>query len=86
MGISISYFRNLSVTWKFILAYFAILIVPIIFMGIFLYDQTLSSAIAQAQLVMEQNLAQTKDSILQKIKIIENISQIIILTIKFKLF
>lgn len=69
--------KNLSVSWKFVFAYFAILIIPIILTGIYLYKQISDSAIEQARLVMEQNLMQTKASILQKQKVIENISNIL---------
>lgn len=64
--------RNLSVSWKFLSAYFAILIIPVIFMGIYLYRLNSDSAVGQARLIMEQNLLQTKASILQKEKVIEN--------------
>jgi len=77
--------RNLSVSWKFVSAYFAILIVPVTLMGIYLYIQNSDSAIEQARLVMEQNLIQTKASIIQKEKIIENSSQVL-LNEKFKNF
>jgi two-component system sensor histidine kinase YesM len=81
-----SSFQNLSVTWKFIIAYFSVLIVPVLFIGIYLYNQTSNSAISQAQMLMEQNLLQTKESILQKMKIIENISQIITFDNKIQTF
>lgn len=71
------FLKNLSVSWKFIFAYFAVLIVPLIFSGVYLYLKTSDSAISQAMLVMERNLLQTRSSILQKVKLIENISGII---------
>lgn len=69
----INFFRNLSVSWKFVLAYFSILIVPVFLMGIYLYNQNSATAIKQARLVMEQNLLQTKAGILQKGKVIEQL-------------
>lgn len=74
--------RNLSVSWKFLVAYFAILIIPVVFMGIYLYLRNSDSAVGQARLIMEQNLLQTKASILQKEKIIEN-SAYVLLNEKF---
>ena len=73
----INYLINLSVSWKFVLAYFAILIVPVILSGIYMYYKTSDSAIRQAELVMEQNLLQTMESIMQKVKLVENASQIV---------
>jgi two-component system, sensor histidine kinase YesM len=73
----INYLQNLSVRWKFVLAYFAILIVPVIFSGVYMYLKTSDSAINQAKLVMEQNLMQTRASILQKVTLIENVSKIV---------
>ncbi|HEX7715519.1 MAG TPA: histidine kinase [Bacillota bacterium] len=73
----INFIKNLSVSWKFILAYFSILIVPVVLMGIFLYIQNSNSAINQAKLVMEQNLLQTKASIVHKEKVIENLAQVL---------
>jgi two-component system sensor histidine kinase YesM len=81
-----SRFQNLSVTWKFIIAYFSVLFVPVLLTGIYLYNQTSNSAIAQAQMLMENNLLQTRESILQKTKIIENISQIITFDNKIQTF
>jgi two-component system, sensor histidine kinase YesM len=71
------FLKNMSVSWKFVLAYFAVLIVPIILSGIYLYNSTSDTAISQAKLVMEQNLLQTKASILQKVNVIEKMSQMI---------
>lgn len=71
------FIKNLSVSWKFILAYYAVLIIPVAIFGIYMYYRTSDSAIEQAKLVMERNLMQTRASILQKVNVIENISQII---------
>lgn len=73
----INFVRNLSVSWKFILAYFSILIIPIVLMGIYLYIRNSDSAIEQARLVMEQNLLQTKASIVHKEKVIENLAEVL---------
>lgn len=71
------FLKNLSVSWKFILAYYAVLIIPVAFFGMYLYYRTSDSAIEQAKLVMERNLMQTRASIMQKVNLIENIAQII---------
>ncbi len=82
----IRFFSNLSVSWKFVFAYFSILIIPIIVVGFYLYHQVSESTIAQASLVMEQNLMQTKASILQNEKVIENISVILAYNSEFTNF
>ncbi len=69
--------KHLSVKWKFVIAFFIVLILPVILTGFYLYHQVTSSSIAQARLVMEQNLEQTEASILHKQKVIENISSIL---------
>ena len=65
---------------------FSILILPIILTGFYLHYQVSESTIAQASLVMEQNLLQTKASILQNEKVIENISAILALNSDFMNF
>jgi len=82
----IQYISNISVSWKFVFAYFSILIIPIILTGFYLYYQVSESTIAQASLVMEQYLLQTKASILQNEKVIENISVILALNSDFMNF
>lgn len=69
--------RNLSVSWKFILAYYAVLVIPMAFFGVYFYMRASDDSISQAKLVMERNLLQTRASIMQKVKLIENILQII---------
>ncbi|HEX2946738.1 MAG TPA: histidine kinase [Clostridia bacterium] len=71
------FLRNLSVSWKFILAYYLVLIIPMAFFGVYFYMKSSDDSISQAKMVMEQNLLQTRASILQKVKLIENITQII---------
>ncbi|OKQ00364.1 sensor histidine kinase [Paenibacillus sp. P46E] len=70
-------FHNWSVTSKFVGVYVLILMVSSIITGVILYVQAYSSAISQARSVMEQNLLQTKNSIDEKVSMIENLSQII---------
>lgn len=60
------------------MAYFAVLIIPLIFMGIYLYLRNSDSAVEQARLIMEKNLLQTKASILQKGKLIEHSAQVLL--------
>ena len=76
----------MKVTTKFITIYLSILIVSLTFSGFILYVQASQATISQAQTVMEQNLLQTKDSISQKVNMIENISQIIAFDTKIQTF
>ena len=69
--------KNLSVSWKLILAYYAVLIIPLAFFGVYFYLKTSEDAISQVSQVMERNLMQTRASILEKVKLIENTSRII---------
>ncbi|SEU18033.1 sensor histidine kinase [Paenibacillus sp. NFR01] len=71
------FYRNWSVTTKFVMIFVSILLVSLVLTGYTLYKQAAGSAIEQAQTIMEQNLLQTKASIEEKIKMTENISQII---------
>lgn len=73
----ISSLKNLSVTWKFIFAYSSVIIIPIAIIAMYLYFQTSATAITQAKMLMEQNVLETKSSILQQVKIIENMSHIV---------
>ncbi|MBO7748424.1 sensor histidine kinase [Paenibacillus sp. MWE-103] len=70
-------FQNRSVVSKFVAIYVSILLVSLSVTGYMLYRQASESAIAQAQTVMEQNLLQTKASIEEKVKLTENLSQLI---------
>jgi two-component system sensor histidine kinase YesM len=78
--------HNLSVAAKFITIYLAILAASLAVTGFILYAQASKSTIAQAQVVMEQNVQQTKDSIMEKVNMIENISQIIAFDPKIQTF
>lgn len=71
------FLRNLSVSWKFILAYYLVLIIPMAFFGVYFYMKSSDDSISQAKMVMERNLLQTRASIMQKVNLIENITQII---------
>ncbi len=82
----IVFFRNLSVKWKFVLAYFAILTVPVILTGVYLYYSNSNSVIEQSRLVMEQNLLQTRANIIEKEKVIENLSQVLVSDSRFANF
>lgn len=73
----INFIKNLSVTWKFIFAYSSVVIIPIIIIAMYLYFQTSAGAITQAKMLMEQNLSGIKSSIMDQVKIIENMSQIV---------
>ena len=75
----IDFFNNLSVRFKFALVYFFILLIQIVIFGLYMYEQTSNSTVKQGQLVMEQNLLQTKESILQKRNSIESAADILVL-------
>ncbi|CAN7500630.1 sensor histidine kinase [Paenibacillus sp. LjRoot153] len=80
------YRPHLSVTAKFIIIYLSILAASLSVTGLILYVQASKSTIAQAQVVMEQNVQQKKDNISEKIKMIENVSQIIAYDTKIQTF
>lgn len=82
----IKIFKNLNVAWKFMLAYVAILIIPIMFIAMYFYIQVTDATLTQANMLMKENLFQTKASILQKVKIIENTAQIVSSDTKIKTF
>ena len=85
--LSVFRFRHhLSVTAKFIIIYLSILAASLSVTGLILYVQASKSTIAQAQVVMEQNVQQKKDNISEKIKMIENVSQIIAYDTKIQTF
>lgn len=71
------FFKNLSVRTKFVSAYISILMIAVILAGIYMYKEMSETSIVQARLVMEQNLMQTKASIIEKQKVIENVSNIL---------
>lgn len=73
----VRFYHNWSVTSKFVIIFVSILFVSLLLTGYTLYRQAAESAIEQAQMIMEQNLLQTKTSIEEKVKMTENISQII---------
>ncbi|WP_219835613.1 sensor histidine kinase [Paenibacillus sp. R14(2021)] len=74
---TLRFYRSWSVTAKFVAIYVSILLVSLTVTGFILYVQASQSAVSQAQTVMEQNVLQTKNSISEKVNMIENISQII---------
>jgi len=86
MGYSKVSFRNLSVTWKFVIAYSCILAVSLAGSGVYLYGRLSESAVEQAQQVMEHNLIQTRDSVLDKVRLIENISKLVVSDIQLQSF
>ncbi len=81
-----SFVRNMSVTWKFVAVYLTILALSLLVSGLYLYQQLSASAIVQAQAVMERNLLQTRDSILDKVKMVEDISRLFTSDIKLQTF
>lgn len=83
---AIRLFENLSVTWKFMFTYLTVLSIFLTIAGIYLYNQSSGSAIEQAETVMRQNLQQTKESIREQTKVMENVSQIIAFDNKLQTF
>ncbi|CAH1211336.1 hypothetical protein PAECIP111892_03537 [Paenibacillus auburnensis] len=73
----VRFYQHWSVTSKFVIIFVSILFVSLLLTGYTLYRQAAESAIEQAQTIMEQNLLQTRSSIEEKVKMTENISQII---------
>lgn len=73
----VRFYQSWSVTSKFVIIFVSILFVSLLLTGYTLYRQAAESAIEQAQTIMEQNLQQTRTSIEEKVKMMENISQII---------
>ncbi len=70
--------NNLGLKWKFIIAFYVILFIPMICVGIYIYRQTSLSIISQTQSVMQQNLKQTRDNLHQKVVILENIADFLV--------
>ncbi|WP_313560003.1 sensor histidine kinase [Ruminiclostridium cellobioparum] len=68
------FFNNMHVVWKFTLAYFIIIALPVIGTGIYINDSTNKAVIHQAGLLAKQNLMQKREIINQKIESIERTS------------
>ena len=79
-------FSNLSVTWKLVTVYLLILAVSLSASGWFLYDQLTRSSIAQSQNVTEQNLQQMRESMMDKVNMIEHTSRLFTSDIKLQTF
>lgn len=67
-------FRDMHVAWKFTLAYFIIIALPIIVTGIYISDSTTQSIIHQSGLLVRQSLLQKREIINQKIESINRTS------------
>ncbi len=78
--------RNLSVVWKFVIAYSAILAVSLTVTGIYIYAQASKAAVSQAQIVMKQHVLQMKESIQEKVSQIEHLSQLTVSDSKLQTF
>lgn len=70
----LSFFRNMHVAWKFTLAYFIIIALPVIGTGIYINHSTTKSIIHQSGLLSKQSLIQKREIINQKIESIEKTS------------
>lgn len=68
------FFRDMRIAWKFTLAYFIIIALPIIVIGIYISDSTTKSIIHQSGLLTKQSLLQKREIINQKIDSIERTS------------
>lgn len=68
------FFNNMHVVWKFTLAYFIIIALPVIGTGLYINDSTNKAVIHQAGLLAKQNLMQKREIINQKIESIERTS------------
>ncbi|MFB9328152.1 sensor histidine kinase [Paenibacillus aurantiacus] len=82
----IRFTNGISVTTKFVAIYVSILTLSLVVTGFLLYVQATRSTTQQAQIVMEQNLLQTKSSIEEKIQLVENLSQIIAFDTRIQTF
>lgn len=80
------HYTSFSVVWKFVLTYLSVFAVSLSITGVYLYIQASTSAIDQAQIVMEHNMLQTRESIHQQIKWLENLSPMIVYDNKLQTF
>ncbi|TYP79148.1 cache domain-containing sensor histidine kinase [Paenibacillus methanolicus] len=78
--------NGISVTTKFVAIFVSIVTLSLVVTGFMLYVQATRSTTQQAQTVMEQNLLQIKDSIEEKIQLVENLSQIIAFDTRIQTF
>ena len=72
------FIHNMHVAWKFTLAYFIIIALPIIVTGIYIIDSTTQTIIHQSGLLAKQNLLQKRESINLKIESIRRTSSSIV--------
>jgi len=68
------FFRDMNVAWKFTLAYFIILALPIIITGVYISESTSQSIVHQSGLLAKQSLLQKREVINQKIESINRTS------------
>lgn len=68
------YFGNMGIAWKFTIAYFVILALPVILTGFYISYMTTVSINQQAELLVKQSLIQKRELINQKIQSIERTS------------
>ncbi len=70
----LNFFKNMHVVWKFTLAYFIIIALPVIGTGLYINDSTNKAVTHQAGLLAKQSLMQKREIINQKIESIERTS------------
>ena len=68
------FIKNMHVVWKFTLAYFIIIALPVIGTGLYINDSTNQNVIHQSELLAKQSLMQKREIINQKIESIERTS------------
>ncbi|WP_199621460.1 cache domain-containing sensor histidine kinase [Paenibacillus alkalitolerans] len=77
---------SLSVVSKFVLTFLSILTASMALMGMILYYQASHAAIEQGRILMNQNVQQIKNNILQKVNMVQNVSQVIAFDPKIQSF
>jgi Predicted signal transduction protein with a C-terminal ATPase domain len=78
--------KNLSISWKFTLIYFILLMVPTVFVGISEYQNMVQSIKEQSDRNVSERIFQIKQNILYTIKNAENIAEEIDFSSEFQAF
>ena len=79
-------YRDLSISWKFTIIYFALLMVPTVFVGISEYQSMVQSIKQQWDRNVSERIFQLKQNIQYTIKNAENISEEIVFSSEFQAF
>ncbi|MGE5607600.1 MAG: hypothetical protein ACM3YE_18145, partial [Bacteroidota bacterium] len=78
--------KGLSISWKFTLIYFLLLMVPTVFIGITQYRNMVLSIEQQSDRSVSERIFQLKQNILYTIKNAENIAEEIVFSSEFQAF